>query len=43
LTFQTMIFEPKTLKLHVAFGPGPCTQKPLEVIELGERFGGKTR
>jgi hypothetical protein len=38
LTFQTMIFEPASLKLHVAFGPGPCTQKPLETIELADRF-----
>ncbi len=41
LTFQTMIFEPASLKLHVAFGPGPCTQKPLETIELRELFAGK--
>ena len=39
LTFQTMVFEPKAMKLHVAFGPGPCTQKPLQVIELAERAG----
>ncbi|QDT53377.1 Acyl-coenzyme A:6-aminopenicillanic acid acyl-transferase [Caulifigura coniformis] len=41
LTFQTMIFEPASLKVHVAFGPGPCTQKPLQVIELADRFAGK--
>lgn len=41
LTFQTMIFEPATLKLHVAFGPGPCTQLPLQEIELKDRFAGK--
>ncbi|OAI51765.1 hypothetical protein AYO47_06810 [Planctomyces sp. SCGC AG-212-M04] len=41
LTFQTMVFEPATLKVHVAFGPGPCTQKPLQVIELADRFAGK--
>ena len=39
LTFQTMVFEPASLKLHVAFGPGPCTQKPLQVIELADRLG----
>jgi isopenicillin-N N-acyltransferase like protein len=42
LTFQTMVFEPATLKVHVAFGPGPCTQKPLQVIELADRLAGKT-
>jgi hypothetical protein len=41
LTFQTLIFEPSTLKLHVAFGPGPCTQKPLQVIELADHFAQK--
>jgi isopenicillin-N N-acyltransferase like protein len=41
LTFQTMIFEPATLRLNVAFGPGPCTQKPLTTIELKERLAGK--
>jgi hypothetical protein len=41
LTFQTMIFEPQAVKLHVAFGPGPCTRKALQAIELADRFAGK--
>lgn len=41
LTFQTMIFEPASLKLHVAFGPGPCTQIPLQEIDLKGRFAGE--
>ncbi|HVJ68908.1 MAG TPA: C45 family peptidase [Caulifigura sp.] len=41
LTFQTMIFEPLSLKVHVAFGPGPCTKLPLQTIELKDRFAGK--
>jgi len=34
LTLQTMIFEPATLKLHVAFGPGPSSDLPLRTLEL---------
>jgi len=41
LTFQTMVFEPKAMKVHVAFGPGPCTQKPLQVIDLAAEFAAK--
>lgn len=41
LTFQTMIFEPASLRVNVAFGPGPCTKLPLTAIELKERFAGK--
>jgi hypothetical protein len=37
-TFQTMIFEPSPLKLHVAFGPGPATRLPLHVLHLREVF-----
>ena len=34
LTIQTMIFEPASLRLHLAMGPGPVSHKPLELIEL---------
>jgi hypothetical protein len=34
LTIQTMIFEPASLRLHLALGPGPISHKPLELIEL---------
>ena len=35
LTLQTMVFEPASLKLHVAFGEGPASRLPLRTIELG--------
>ncbi|GIW80122.1 MAG: hypothetical protein KatS3mg105_1929 [Gemmatales bacterium] len=34
LTFQTMIFEPKTLTLHLAIGRPPTTARPLKRLEL---------
>lgn len=37
-TLQTMIFEPKTLKLHVALGTAPSSRLPLRTIELKELF-----
>ena len=33
-TLQTMIFEPGTLKLHVAFGEGPSSRLPLRTLDL---------
>jgi hypothetical protein len=33
-TLQTMVFEPATLKLHVAFGSCPTTQHPLRALNL---------
>jgi len=35
MTFQTMIFEPASMKLHVAFGPGPISSAPLHELPLG--------
>ena len=35
LTLQTMVFEPATLKLHVALGDAPASRLPLRTIELG--------
>jgi isopenicillin-N N-acyltransferase like protein len=40
-TLQTMIFEPKTLKLHVALGTAPSSRLPLRTIELEPLFKGK--
>lgn len=37
-TLQTMIFEPKSLKLHLAFGKGPATALPLNTLELEKLF-----
>lgn len=40
-TIQSMIFEPAALKLHLAFGKGPCTGKPLKELALAPRLRGK--
>jgi predicted choloylglycine hydrolase len=40
LTLQTMIFEPATLKLHLAFGDTPASALPLKTLELGPLFRG---
>jgi hypothetical protein len=37
-TLQTMVFEPRALKLHLAFGKGPATALPLNTLELTELF-----
>ncbi len=37
-TQQTMIFEPRTLKLHLAMGQGPATRLPLRTLELAVWF-----
>ena len=38
MTLQTMIFEPKSLRLHVAMGGGvgPVSDDPMETFELKE-------
>jgi hypothetical protein len=33
-TIETMIFEPKDLRLHLAFGRGPASGKPLQKLDL---------
>jgi isopenicillin-N N-acyltransferase like protein len=38
MTFQTMIFEPSSLRLRVVFGPGPVSDKPLHLLELKDLF-----
>jgi isopenicillin-N N-acyltransferase-like protein len=43
-TLQTMVFEPATLKLHLALGPCPTSALPLKTLELARLFGeGGTR
>ncbi|HLJ97081.1 MAG TPA: C45 family peptidase [Gemmataceae bacterium] len=37
-TLQTMIFEPATLKVHLAFGKGPASALPLQTLELAPLF-----
>jgi len=38
LTFQTMVFEPRELVLHLAIGEPPVSDDPLTRIELAELF-----
>jgi hypothetical protein len=38
-TLQTMIFEPASLKLHLAYGKGPATRLSLHTLDLGAFFG----
>ena len=38
LTLQTMIFEPRTLVLHLALGEPPSSDDPLTRIELAPLF-----
>jgi hypothetical protein len=40
-TLQTMIFEPATLKLHLAIGKCPSSAQPLKVLELKPLFQGQ--
>jgi isopenicillin-N N-acyltransferase like protein len=37
-TIETMIFEPATRMLHLAYGPGPATLRPLTKLELKPLF-----
>jgi hypothetical protein len=34
LTLQTMVFEPETLKLHLAIGSVPASKEPLRTLDL---------
>jgi predicted choloylglycine hydrolase len=38
MTIHTMVFEPATLVMHLAMGPGPATDYPLKRIALSELF-----
>jgi hypothetical protein len=39
MTLQTMVFEPRSLRLHVAMGgPGPVSNHPLKTFDLQELF-----
>lgn len=38
LTVQTMVFEPAARAIHVAFGPGPTTDRTPVRIELADLF-----
>ncbi len=42
MTIHTMIFEPVSLRLHVAMGSGPISARPLNVLELAPLLGGLT-
>ncbi len=41
LTLQTMVFEPATLKLHLAFGEIPASRGTMRTLELGPLFKGE--
>jgi len=41
LTLQTMVFEPATLKLHLAYGKTPSSAGPLRTLELKELLQGR--
>jgi len=41
LTLQTMVFEPRTLKLHLAVGELPAAKGPFHTLELGPLFRGE--
>jgi predicted choloylglycine hydrolase len=41
MTIHAMIFEPATLRAHVALGRPPATDLPLQPLELGPLFAGK--
>jgi hypothetical protein len=38
MTLQSMVFEPRTLTLHLAFGAGPATRLPLKRLDLAKLF-----
>lgn len=38
MTMQTMIFEPESLKMHLAIGKGPTSNQPLKAFPLEEHF-----
>ena len=37
-TIHTMVFEPASLRLHLAFGNGPSSKLPLRVLDLAPRL-----
>ena len=39
MTFQTMVFEPDSLRLHLAIGACPSSALPLKTLELRPLFG----
>jgi predicted choloylglycine hydrolase len=43
LTIQTMIFEPASLKLRLAFGAGPVTNHPMSELEFAKLFVGESQ
>jgi hypothetical protein len=41
-TLQTMVFEPGTLRLHLAIGAAPSSALPLRALDLGPLLRGQT-
>lgn len=42
LTIQTMVFEPRGMRMHVGVGKGPVSSRPLEPLDLTVLFGSRT-
>lgn len=40
-TFQSAVFEPASLKIHLALGRGPVTKQKYQLVELAPYFKGK--
>jgi len=36
MTLQTMVFEPRSLRLHISLGPPPASARELKVLDLAE-------
>jgi isopenicillin-N N-acyltransferase like protein len=41
LTIQTMVFEPRAMRMHVGVGLGPVSSRPLQALDLTELFGAR--
>jgi hypothetical protein len=41
LTLQTMVFEPRTLRLHLAVGETPASAQPFRTVDLGPLLRGE--
>ena len=39
MTIQTMVFEPASLRLHLAMGDGPTSARPLQPLDLAPLLG----
>jgi isopenicillin-N N-acyltransferase-like protein len=42
LTIQTMVFEPRAMRMHVGVGKGPVSSRPLQPLDLTALFGSRS-